>query len=175
MKRALISLLALAGAGLAGCETDSVTGPAVQSTPVAGPSEAFSEQDFAWSTRAGGASVDGVMTYQGGPSRFTCQDVKLIPRTPWSRRRMIILYGSDNQAEVPADQVRARTAEAPSGTYAQYVRSATCDSANHFNFSGLPDGGWFVITLASPVGGGDKVAVMHRVDTHGGVRRVTLN
>jgi hypothetical protein len=79
-------------------------------------------------------------------------------------------------AAVPLDIVRARTPSAPSGDYARFAKKTTCDSDNHFSFAGLPDGGWFVITLAKPVDvQGDAIAVMRRVETHGSLRTVTLN
>jgi len=87
---------------------------------------------------------------------------------------MIILYGSYVRAAQPLEIVRARTPGAPSGDYASYVRKTTCDEANHFSFKGLPDGAWFVITLARPAGGGDPVAVMRRVETHGAVATLNL-
>ncbi|MBV9995918.1 MAG: hypothetical protein JO127_11980 [Caulobacteraceae bacterium] len=170
MKRNLLLVLALA-AGLAGCETNGPAGPPVGAT---GGGEGFSDEAFAWSTRSGPDIIDGVLAYRGGPGQFSCQDVVLIPRTGWSRRRMIILYGSDEMAAVPVDDVRARTPSAPSGAYTQYVRHANCDAGNRFNFTGLPDGSWFVITVATPTNGGSKVAIMRRVETRGGVRRVTL-
>jgi len=170
MKRTL--LIVIAAAGLAACNTG---GP---SSPISGPStapagsEAFSDQDFAWSTVSGGDSLDGTVSYKGGPSAFTCSNVVLMPQTPWSRARMRVLYGSDNTAVVNADDVRART---PQGgpDYRKYAKFATCDAANHFGFSGLPDGTWFVITAATPVGGGSQIAIMRRVETHGS-RHVTL-
>jgi hypothetical protein len=46
--------------------------------------------------------------------------------------------------------------------------------ANRFSFTGLPDGAWYVITVAAPVGGGERIAVMRRVVTHGDLVRVIL-
>ncbi|MFI4933212.1 MAG: hypothetical protein ACHP7N_01210 [Caulobacterales bacterium] len=174
MKRTL--LLLLAAAGLVSCNTNGPSGPTVATTPTGG-SEAFNDQDFAWSQASGGDSIDGQLGYTAGGGKFTCQggDVVLTPMTPWSRRRMIILYGSDSKAAVTADDVRAHAAQAPAGDYARYARKVTCDAASHFSFSGLPDGSWYVITLATPVAGGQKVAVMHRVETRGGAKHVTLN
>ena len=98
-------------------------------------------------------------------------DVILTPETPWSRRRMFILYGSTTSAAVPLDVVRARTTATSSGDYASYVRTTTCSGGERFSFAGLPDGGWFVITLAKPVDGqGEPIAVMRRVETRGGPR-----
>jgi hypothetical protein len=138
----------------------------------------FRPQDFAWSTVPGSASVSGAMAYKVGSAHYTCQggDVVLTPETLWSRRRMTILYGSPSSAAVPVATVRARTPSAPSGDYASFVRHASCDATNHFSFAGLPDGGWFVITVAKPANGqGEPVAVMRRIETRGGHGSVTLN
>ncbi len=184
MKRAL--LIVLAGASLASCATEGPSGP-VPPPPPPPPSEqpppnpnAFRPQDFAWSTVPGHASLQGIMAYKVGKVRYTCQgsDVILTPETPWSRRRMTVLYGSAVSASVPVSTVRARTPSAPSGDYAAFVRKATCDASSRFSFAGLPDGGWYVITLAKPMGppgAGEAVAVMRRVETHGGAAAVLLN
>jgi hypothetical protein len=170
MKQTLLILLG--AAALAGCAS---TGPEGPSGP-SGGGEAFNTQDFAWSTASGGDSIDGVMTYKGGAYTCAGSDVVLAPETPWSRARMRILYGSDSQAAVLVSDVKSRTPSAPSGDYTQFARHSTCDAASHFSFSGLPDGTWFVITVATPVAGGDKVAVMRRADTRGGgERHITLN
>lgn len=88
---------------------------------------------------------------------------------------MVTLYGSANAAAVPVPIVRARTPGAPAGDYARFVRRATCDGANRFHFDGLPEGAWFVITVAKPLDGqGETVAVTRRVETRGGPRTVTL-
>jgi hypothetical protein len=96
--------------------------------------------------------------------------VILTPDTPWSRRRMEVLYLSPERASLPADEVRARTAEAPPGDSTPFIKRTTCDAADHFSFSGLPDGGWYVITIAKPAHGaaGPSLALMRRVVTKGG-------
>ncbi len=156
-------------------------------TPLEGPTELtsassapgpFRAEDFAWSTRGGSASIQGELTYHGGGQRYVCEggDVILTPETAWSRRRMIILYGAANAAAAPVSIVRARTPGAPSGDYARFVRKTSCDSENRFEFRNLPDGSWFLITVAKPAGGGgESVAVTRRVQTRGGLRSITLN
>jgi hypothetical protein len=138
----------------------------------------FRARDFAWSTNPGSGAIMGGVGYHNGETRYTCQgkDVILTPETPWSRLRMIILYGSATSAVVPLEVVRARTPAASAGDYASYVRKASCDEANHFAFNGLPDGAWFVITIAHPAEGpGEPMALMRRVETHGAPKAVTLN
>ncbi|MHB8528151.1 MAG: hypothetical protein ACYC8V_01395 [Caulobacteraceae bacterium] len=143
------------------------------------PSSAdFRPQDFAWSTEGGSAAIVGTLAFRVEGARYACSggDVILTPETPWSRRRMTILYGSALGADVPVSVVRAREPSGPKDDYARFVKKATCDEANHFRFDDLPPGGWFVITLAKPVHGpGEAVAVMRRVETRGGTRYVILN
>ena len=56
---------------------------------------------------------------------------------------------------MPTDIVQARTASAPSADYRRFAKKTVCDGANRFEFDALPPGGWYVITLAKPAGGGD--------------------
>jgi hypothetical protein len=138
----------------------------------------FNPRDLAWSTAPGGGSIAGLLDYRPGGVAYTCNggDVILTPESPWSRRRMVILYGAAIGAAIPVSVVRARTAGAPIGDYARYVRKTTCDLQNRFYFSGLPSGAWYVITVAKPVDGrGEAMAVTRRVEVRGGQRSITLN
>ena len=87
--------------------------------------------------------------------------------TPWSRRRMEVLYLSSERAALPADQVRARTAEAPPGDSSPFIKRTTCDATDHFTFNRLPNGSWYVITVAK-ASRGPSMALMKRVVTRGG-------
>jgi hypothetical protein len=181
----LLALLPLIG--LAACETESLgptsgpSGPVTHNAPIyqpGGGGEDFREGDFAWSRAAGAGGIIGVLTFRDGSTRYSCRgrDVILIPETPWVRRRMYILYGSTDGAVVPADIVRARTPQTSSGDYASYARKTTCDGVNRFNFQGLADGAWYVITLARPDdGSAGAMAVMRRVEIHGVPRQVNLD
>ena len=171
MKR-IASVLA-AAASLAACETAPV-GPPVPPPypPPPPPGAVFREQDFAWSTEPGSGRIDGVLAYRGGG--YTCNDVILAPETPWSRARMRALYLSTRAAAEPADEVRARTPPEHAREYAAYAKVAHCDAAGRFVFANLPDGGWYVITVATPVAGGTRIAVMRHVVTTGGPVRVAL-
>ena len=139
--------------------------------PPSGPAP-FDAGDFAWSKAPGRNSVVGKVSYRQGPTRFSCSGatVVLTPETAWSRRRMAALYGSTERAALPAAEVRARTPSAPAGDAGPFVKRTTGDAQDHFSFSGLPDGNWFVIALARPVGQpkSDGVALMRRVSTRGG-------
>jgi hypothetical protein len=138
-------------------------------------STAFNAGDFAWSKVVGRNILAGTLAPHPGPARYTCsgQTVVLTPETPWARRRMSVLYRSAERAALPTDDVRSRASEAPSGDSEPFVRRALCDQTDHFSFTGLPDGAWFVVTLAKPAGGasGPSLALMRRVITRGG--RVT--
>ncbi|HTX49732.1 MAG TPA: hypothetical protein VME40_10115 [Caulobacteraceae bacterium] len=176
MKR--IILVALAASTLAACETGGPNvGPAPPSGPAyippSGGNEAFRDSDFAWSTASGSGAIDGVLAYNGPGGRYTCSDVILAPETPWSRARMRILYLSTTQAAMPVDDVKARTPPEHSTDYARYARKASCDANGDFSFTGLPNGSWYVITVATPANG-TRMAVMRRVTTNGGTVRVTL-
>lgn len=173
--------IAFAALALASCAEmsppTSESGPtAYESVPAAGV--AFDDRDFAWSTARGTGAIVGSLAYRHGGARYSCQggDVLLTPETAWSRRRMIILYGSAVAAAAPVSIVRARTPSAGTGDYARFVRRTTCDADNRFAFHDLPDGSWFVITIGKPVdGAGEPVAVTRRVETHGGVVSATLS
>jgi hypothetical protein len=155
----------------------AVTPPpgAVQDTlPEAAP---FDPAAFAWSTAPGRASLTGVLAYRREGLQYTCrgEDVLLIPDAPWSRRRMIILYGAANSAALPVAIVRARSASAPPGDYARFVRRTTCDAEGRFGFDGLPDGAWYVVTVARPLNAtGEPMALTRRVELRSCVRAITL-
>jgi len=140
------------------------------------PSEdaSFRAGDFAWSQALGRNTLAGALGH-AGPIRYTCTGatVVLTPETAWSRRRMMVLYKSDQRAALPTEEVRGRQNQAPPGDSNPYLRRATCDGADHFSFNNLPDGAWYAVTIAKPAGGagGPSFALMRRVTTRGG--RVT--
>lgn len=148
-------------------------GPPPPPPPGSGPATAgtFRAEDFSWSAVPGAGRVEGHLTYKAGQTRYSCTGagVVLTPETPWTRRRMSILYTSADRAALPADEVRARTPSAPSGDYSAFVKRTVCDANSAFSFSGLANGAWYVITVAKPVSGpGPDIAVMRRVEVRGG-------
>jgi hypothetical protein len=170
MSRATILSAIALSAALAACT------PTLGPPPPGGPaaSSTFRAEDFAWSTENGRGGISGQVTFRDGKTRFACAHATVIltPETPWTRHRMQVLYHSTESAAEPADEVRARTPSAPAGDYSAFVRRTTCDAANRFSFTGLPDGAWFAITIAKPASGeGPGVALMKRVVTQSG--RVT--
>jgi len=164
-------LLVAAGAALAACETVPVGayGPGPGPRPA---STAFNPGDFAWSTQPGRGSIDGRVNYRRDGQTFDCTgSVALTPDTPYTRARFRTLYGSTDRAAIPEAVVRARTVPDPNADYRSFVRSTTCQNGR-FEFSGLPDGDWFIITPVSA--GGDRIVLMRHVGTRGGRVSVTL-
>ena len=145
--------------------------PAAPPSRPAGTSE-FRTADFAWSRAPGRGSIQGQLAYRVGAAAYSCSGapVVLTPETPWVRSRMMILYRSDSAAAEPADEVRGRTPPERSQDYSAFVRRTTCDATGRFAFTGLPDGSWFVITVARPPAGvaGREMALMRRVSIRGG-------
>jgi hypothetical protein len=186
------ALVLLGSLGLVGCATDGTTtggnapapAPTASAKPAPGPiaapagDESFRKADFAWSAAAGKGEINGQLAFKQGNVAYSCVDlgVALTPETPWVRRRMEILYTSAEKATLPAAEVRARTPPERNQDYTSYVKRATCDAAGHFNFGALPDGAWYVITVARPVAGssGTEMAIMRRVVVKGGKVKLTL-
>lgn len=152
--------IGLAGAVLAACAPMPAPGPVAP-----GLSRDFDVADFAWSAAPGSAAINGQVTYRAGGQAYDCiGSVGLTPETPYTRHRFMNLYGSLEEAALPASTVRARTVGEASEDYRAYVRDTTCDSQGRFRFEGLPAGGWFII---APVrtGSDEPVVLMRRVRT----------
>ncbi|MGH6955067.1 MAG: hypothetical protein ACREEW_00205 [Caulobacteraceae bacterium] len=167
----------LAAAALAACASQPLSPLGTSGYGPPPSANAFRASDFAWSTAPGDGRIDGVLTYRGPEGRrFTCKgkEVVLAPETPWSRARMRTLYLSDTSAALPVAAVRARTSSDHAAEYARFARTTTCNVHNRFAFAGLPNGAWYAITVATPLAGGEEVAVMRRVVTHGDDVEVTL-
>lgn len=174
MKAALLARTAaavgLGAAALAACAPAPGPGPigvAMSST--------FDIDDFAWSNAPGQGVIEGEARYSRDGRAFACAgSVGLTPETPYTRHRFLGLYGSLDQAALPASVVRARTVGEASDDYRAYVRDTTCDAQGRFRFEGLPDGGWFVIAPVRAEGE-EPVVLMRRVRTESGrVTAVTL-
>lgn len=153
--------LVLALGVLGACET-------LPSANAYGPpsTTAFNVEAFGWSTRSGQASINGTIAYQQDGRAFDCiGSVGLTPDTPYTRARFNTLYGSVSRAAVPVAVVRARSVPDPNADYRSFVRDVTC-ADRRFNFTGLPDGGWFIIAPVSD--GGEPIVLMRRVETRGG-------
>src|SRR5579875_1754562 len=117
----------VAGLALSGCEETQLPYPGAPPPPPGAPfyrpappaapaQQGFSPQEFAWSQGVGPASVVGRVAYHAvAGEHWTCsgQTIALIPATRYSAVRMFELYGSQDQAVVPASTVRTRNAERP--------------------------------------------------------------
>jgi len=149
--------------------------PPPHGSPPPSGDAAFRAKDFAWAQVPGRNALMGRLNFRLGAVSYSCNGatVVLTPETPWSRRRMSVLYKSDVRSALPADEVRARTPQAPPGDSGPFIKRTTCDAADHFSFTGLPDGAWYLVTIAKPApgGAGASMAFMRRVVTRGG--RVT--
>lgn len=162
--RPLVALAAVAGA-IAACAPVPHAGGVVPA--------GFQADDFAWSQRGGQAAIEGRVTFAQDGKAFACVgSAGLTPDTPYTRARFRTLYGATDRAAIPAAVVRARDVGEAGTDYRAYVRSERCENGR-FRFSGLPDGGWFLIV---PVTAGEApVVLMRHVDTRGGrVVNVTL-
>ena len=177
---AMGAALLLSACASPGGPTPSAPAASPPSAAAGGGTAAFRAADFAWSQAPGKGGIDGQLTYGQSGQAFTCANAPVIltPETPWVKARMMVLYNSDKAAALPAAEVRGRTPPERSQDYSAFVRRVTCDAQNHFAFSGLPDGAWFVITVAKPVtpgAPGRDVAIMRRVVLKGGqVAKVKL-
>jgi hypothetical protein len=162
------SVLLGAGFLLAGCQT----GPSQPWGPVPPPPPPPPRNEFEWSAANGSNVIRGEAVWRSAGHTFSCagHSVGLTPETPYTRQRMVELYGSDDAAIRTVAEVRARSAKAPTRDYRAYVRSAECDSRGRFEFRGLPDGGWFVIAPAASPAGGSEVA-LRRASVAGGQTR----
>ena len=162
----MIRRFVFAAAGLSALAA-AACAPAPRPMPYAISAARFDAQDFAWSARGGQAFIEGRVAYRSDGKAFNCiGSVGLTPDTPYTRARFQTLYGSTDRAAVPVAVVRARDIPDPNADYRSFVRSATC-AGNAFSFSGLPDGGWFVIVPVRAEGG-EPLVLMQRVQTRGG-------
>ena len=136
------------------------------------PPGAFRANDYTWSAVPGTNRIDGRVLFRSRGVAYTCSgsSVVVMPEGEWTIRRMMTLYGSANSAAIPSAEARRRTPAPPPPEFNAFVKTASCDAANRFSVTRLPDGAWFVITVARPVQGqqGDEMALMRRVVTRGG-------
>lgn len=153
---------------LAACATTE--GPPGGPRPTVPQTAAYNAADFAWSKAPGHGRITGQLSYKSGGVAFVCSGapVLLTPETRWVAARMQVLYQSTSHAALAADEVRRRTPPERSQDYSGFVRRATCDEAGRFVFTGLPDGAWYLITVARPPAGvaGRETAIMRRVALH---------
>jgi hypothetical protein len=161
----------LTAAALAACAAACATPAAYAPPPPPPPGQAgpaFDASQFEWSRRPGTAAIRGTIGYGGPNAPYVCQDspVVLTPDTPYSRQRIVRLYGAADRAAVPLSAVRSRQGRAPSDAFQKFVRTTRCNIDNRFGFDGLPPGSWFVVVAARPQSGeGEPIVFLRRVQT----------
>ena len=169
----LLAAAALLGA-LSACAPS--LGPAppghMPAIPPTAQDTTFRAGDFAWSQAPGKNTLSGALSHAGAV-RYSCAGatVVLTPETPWATQAGCgCSISPTSRAALPADDVRGRANQAPPGDSNPFVKRVVCDPSDHFTFVGLPDGAWYVVTIAKPVAGmpGANLAVMRRVVTKGG-------
>ena len=172
MTRTISAISAAGFLALGACATSGAPPASTGAAPLASApgTAAFRTSDFAWSSATGSGAIQGQVTYRQKKTAYSCANVVLTPETPWVRQRMSILYRSTDSAALPAEEVRGRTPPERSQDYSNFVKRTACDPSGKFTFSGLPDGSWFVITVAKPANGvaGPEIAIMRRVSVQGG-------
>ena len=168
-----IRLSVLMGASLllAGCQS----GPGAPG-PLPPPPPPPPRNEFEWSAANGPNMIQGDAVWRRDGHIFSCagQSVGLTPETPYTRQRMVELYGSDEAAIRTVAEVRARASKAPTRDYRAYVRSTVCDSRGRFLFRDLPDGGWFVIVRAASRSGAAEVGLRRSHVAGGEMRTVRI-
>ncbi len=164
MNRRLSASLALAALALAACETTSMAPPPYQGPPgavfIATP---YAPGDFAWSTQKGANGIRG-----SSPKGHSCANlsVGLTPDAPYSRERIVKLYGSAVRADRPVSEIRNKPVANDNPDLARFVRRARCDALGRFAFDALPDGAYFLIVQVA--GPAEPLALMRHVVLRGG-------
>ena len=157
------AIAAVAGLAAAGCASLSPGGPpappqaAIPLPPPPPTAQDLLAAEFAWSTRPGPNTAEGVVAYHDPEGRtWTCAglSVALAPQTRTSSIHVQALYGATESAVEPVSAVRARSGGVSGPKFDAWVRTTTCDAQGGFAFSNLPDGGYYVITPARLKGRG---------------------
>ena len=131
----------------------------------------FKADDFAWSVRPGTARIQG-LTAKG--ASCAGHSAALTPAAPYSRERIVDLYGSADYAVVPIAAVRAKVFANDNPAMRGYVRAAPCDQTGTFVFDKLPAGPYFIIAeVDDPTGA--KVIMRRVVAVAGRTLQAPLN
>ena len=142
------AIMAGAASLLVGCVTP---GPVQQTIKV---NEPFDKVEASEMISEGAVTLSGTafLRQQGG-GVVTCagNEVRLLPATKYASERMAGIYGKTfvrdeiQYLNVYSPRLRAIVQPNPP-EYMQYTRTTTCDAQGNFEFQGVKDGRYFVIS-----------------------------
>ena len=123
----------------------------------------YTPGDFSWSAQKGSNGIRG-----SSPKGYSCANmsVGLTPDAPYSRERIVKLYGSAVRADRTVTEIRNKPVLNDNPDLARFVRRARCDAQGRFSFDGLPDGNYFLIAQVN--GPTEPLALMRHVVLRGG-------
>ncbi len=107
----------------------------------------FVPAQAAYVNQRGAASVRGqAFMRQLGGGVVTCagEKVRLIPATAYARERMTKLYGNPQGGRINVYQGTSGKNLPPA--YFKYMRLATCDAQGNFEFNGVANGSYYLVT-----------------------------
>lgn len=108
----------------------------------------FSADDLAWSRGAGPNSIKGsaLLRTVGGDVK-TCAGltVTLVPKSPYTTERMIVVYGSDTGGISRPNPFSLRPIPQPAAELYEFNRETVCDPQGSFTFNSLPNGTYYVV------------------------------
>ena len=169
-------MIALGAAAVAVAACAPPPTPAVRTVTL---TERFDPADFAWAQAEGANTITGsvLMRTVGGDVK-TCGglEVELIPDAPYSRERIAATYYNASAGYRAANSPQIGPVimgPVPAG-YDGIIRRTVCGPEGRFRFSGLPDGGYFVIgevTWGAPTAYGIETQggwIMRRIEVSGG-------
>ncbi|KKC24906.1 hypothetical protein WP12_16920 [Sphingomonas sp. SRS2] len=143
---------------------------------------AWADSDVAWAAVDGRNTVTGtalLRTRGGEPRTCAALEVTLVPQSAYADERISRIYGVDQQGYRDVHSY-PRLEEPPVG-YIRSTRTTRCDGQGYFQFDGVPDGSYYVISIVTWTVPGRYVAqtqggaLMAKVSVKGGqTRRVVL-
>jgi len=101
--------------------------------------ESFNDNAYAPFATAGGSTVDGTAFFTNGDRHATCNEVDLIPSTPYMDE-VVDLRRKDVFGAPWWDSERGPNVDAA-------IRHSTCNGSAKFAFTNLPAGRWYVFTV----------------------------
>lgn len=116
-------------------------------------SATFSEKSASYIGRTGKNSISGqgMLKTRGGDVKTSAGSAALLyPKTEYTDEMMQKLFGSNESGINQIFEVRARkyknTIIDLDSNLEKYVKKTTCDAQGNFDFSGVPNGEYYVVT-----------------------------